>query len=83
MYSEKATKFCEIFLLLLPYVVPVKNKRKILQNFVAFSKYMNFIMKDTLLKRLFLVLIKENDNMKNIYPDIQNIKILLHTAVIR
>ena len=45
--------------------------------------YMNFIMKDTLLKRLFLVLIKENDNMKNIYPDIQHIKILLHTAVIR
>ena len=42
IYSEKATKFCEIFTLLLPYVVPVKSKAKILQNFVAFSEYMNF-----------------------------------------
>ena len=43
IYSEKATKFCEIFTLLLSYnVVPVKSKVKILQNFVAFSEYMNF-----------------------------------------
>ena len=42
IYSEKATKFCEIFTLLLPYVVPVKSKVKISQNFVAFSEYMNF-----------------------------------------
>jgi hypothetical protein len=41
---EKATIFCEIFPLLLPYVVPVKSKGKILQNFVAFSEYMNFTM---------------------------------------
>ena len=41
-YSEKATKFCEIFTLLLLYVVPVKSKVKISQNFVAFSEYMNF-----------------------------------------
>ena len=26
------------------YVVPVKSKVKILQNFVAFSEYMNFTM---------------------------------------
>ena len=32
-YSEKATKFCRIFTLLLSYVVPVKSKVKILQNF--------------------------------------------------
>ena len=44
IYSEKATKFCEIFTLLLSYVVPVKSKVEILQNFVAFSEYMNFIM---------------------------------------
>ena len=31
--------------LLLSYVVPVKSKVKILQNFVTFSKYMNFIKK--------------------------------------
>ena len=42
MYSEKATKFCDIFTLLLSYVVPVKSKVKILQNFVDFSEYMNF-----------------------------------------
>ena len=43
VYSEKAAKFCEIFTLLLSYVVPVKSKVNILQNFVAFSEYMNFI----------------------------------------
>ena len=37
-----ATKFCEIFTLLLFYVVPVKSMVKISQNFVAFSEYMNF-----------------------------------------
>ena len=41
IYSEKATKFCEIFTLLLSYVVAVKSKVKILQNFVAFSEYIN------------------------------------------
>ena len=39
IYSEKATKFCKIFTLLLSYVVPVKSKVKILQNFVAFLEY--------------------------------------------
>ena len=42
IYSEKATKFCEIFTLLLTTVQTVKSKVKILQNFVAFSEYMNF-----------------------------------------
>ena len=42
IYSEKATKFYKIFTLLLSYVVPVKSKLKISQNFVAFSEYMNF-----------------------------------------
>ena len=42
IYSEKATKFCEIFTLLLSYAVPVKSKVKISQNFVTFSEYMNF-----------------------------------------
>ena len=44
IYSEKTTKFCEIFILLLSYVVPVKSKEKILQNFVAFSEYINFTL---------------------------------------
>ena len=42
IYSEKATKFCDISTALLSYVVPVKSKMEILQNFVAFSEYMNF-----------------------------------------
>ena len=37
-HSEKATKFCEISTLLLSYVVPVKSKVEISQNFVAFSE---------------------------------------------
>ena len=40
-YSEKATKIYEIFTLTVCTVV--KSKGKILQNFVAFSEYMNFI----------------------------------------
>ena len=38
IYSEKATKFFEIFTL---HVVPVKSKVKISQNCVAFSEHMN------------------------------------------
>ena len=43
IYSEKATKFCEIFTLLLTECTVVKSKVKISQNFVAFSEYVNFI----------------------------------------
>ena len=42
IYSEKATKFCKLFTLLLSYVVPVKSKVKISQNLMAFSEYINF-----------------------------------------
>ena len=42
IYSEKAKKFCEIFILLLSYAVPVKGKVEISQNFLAFSEYTNF-----------------------------------------
>ena len=42
IYSEKATKFCEISTKYLSYVLPVKYLVEILQNFVAFSEYMNF-----------------------------------------
>ena len=44
IYSEKATKFCKIFPLLLTAVHTVKSKGKISQNFVAFSEYVNFTM---------------------------------------
>ena len=42
IYSEKATKFWEISTIDLSYVVTVKSTVEILQNFVAFSEYMNF-----------------------------------------
>ena len=45
IYSEKATKFCEIFPLLLTVCTVVRSKGKISQNFVAFSEYMNFTYK--------------------------------------
>ena len=44
IYSENATKFFEIFPLLLTTVHTNKSKGKISQNFVAFSGYKNFIM---------------------------------------
>ena len=44
IYSEKATKFCEISTLDLSYVVQVKSTVEISQNFVAFSECMNFKM---------------------------------------
>ena len=50
IYIEKATQFCEIFILLLTVCTVVKSKVKISQNFVAFSEYMNFrMMKGTFL----------------------------------
>ena len=42
IHSEKTTEFCEISTLRLSYVVPVKSKVEILQNFVTFLEYMNF-----------------------------------------
>ena len=42
IYFEKATKFCEMFPLLLTVCIVVKSKQKISQNVVAFSEYMNF-----------------------------------------
>ena len=42
LYSEKATKFCEISAVLLSTVHTDKIKVEISQNFVAFSEYMNF-----------------------------------------
>ena len=55
IYSEKATKFCEIFTLLLTTVHTVKSKVKLSQNFVAFSEYMNFTNLFTQCTYFFLV----------------------------
>ena len=55
VYSEKATKFCEIFTLLLSVCTVDKSKLEILQNFVAFLEYMilNFT-KIQLFKKILL-----------------------------
>ena len=42
IYSEKATNFCKISTVNLSYVVMVKFKMEISQNFVAFSECINF-----------------------------------------
>ena len=44
IYSEKATKFCEISNLLLSVGTVDKSKVEISQTFVAFSEYTNFKM---------------------------------------
>ena len=42
IYSEKATKFCEISTVDLTVTTQGKSTMEISQNFVAFSEYMNF-----------------------------------------
>ena len=42
IYSEKATKFCELFNLLLSVCTADKRKVNMSQNFVTFSEYTNF-----------------------------------------
>ena len=51
IYSEKATKFCEIST---SYVLPVKSKVEISQNFVAFSEYINFTYPTTIMARILI-----------------------------
>ena len=42
IYSEKATKFCQISTIDLSYVVTVKSTVKIWQNFVAFLEWIRY-----------------------------------------
>ena len=42
LYSEKATKFCEISTVDLSYAKPVKSTVEIFRNCVSLSEYMNF-----------------------------------------
>jgi hypothetical protein len=53
IYSEKATRFCKISTVDLSHVVPVKSTVEILQNFVAFSEYMNFTVLNTFIYGLY------------------------------
>ena len=64
IYSEKATKFCEISAVDLSYVVMVKSTVEILQNFVAFSEYMNFNKFSSANPAIYLHLIFEFSSLK-------------------
>ena len=44
VYSEKVRKFCEISTVDLSFEVTVKSTVEVLQNFVAFSEYVNFTL---------------------------------------
>ena len=57
IYSKKVTKFCEIFTADLTGTTWDKYMMEILQNFVAFSEYMNFM------KICYLTYIQKWDSM--------------------
>ena len=59
IYSEKATNFCEISIVDLSFVVTVKSTMEILQNFVAISVYINFIIASVLVSKKALYLVDE------------------------
>ena len=65
VYSEKATKFCKISILLLSTVHIDKSKVEISQNFVDFSEYMNFKAVETILVGIFVFIESLNMMLKN------------------
>ena len=62
VYYEEATKFCLISTLHLSTVHTNKSKVEILQNFVAFSEYMNFNLNNLWHKVLWAVAFSEYMN---------------------
>ena len=74
IYSEKATKFREIFTLLLTVCTVVKSKVKISQNFVAYSKYMNF-------NTLYLVHQISTTNPESMNPDLCFMNFFIHIFI--
>ena len=72
IYSEKATKFCEISTLPLSYVVTVKSKVEILQNFVAFSVYMNFNVHQPIMLKIYIMYKKMKKKTFYSMLDIEN-----------
>ena len=68
IYSEKATTFFKIFTLLLSYVLPVKNKVKIPQNFVAFSENNDCFFTCVLFSvKLIYIFWEGNKNFQNLH----------------
>ena len=89
IYSEKATKFWEISTLLLSYVLLVKSKVEISQNFVTFSEYMNFnnCVQPKKIESLFSLLHWKN-NYNNLFSEkcdyeTQDYKILVALVYVR
>ena len=63
IYSEKATKFCQISTVDLSYVVPVKSTVEISQKYVVFSECINFTnlqIKGTLCNKTQLTISKNS-----------------------
>ena len=58
IYSEKATKFCEICTLFLSVCTADKSKVKISQNLVAFKECTNFNAQHEILMILFLTMLE-------------------------
>ena len=65
IYSEKGTNFCKVSTVDLSYVVTVKSTVELLQNFVAFSEYMNQWMTESM---FFTLGRNQNQSWKNIWP---------------
>ena len=76
IYSEKATKFCEISTLLLSVCTVDKSKVEISQNFVAFSEYTNFTK-----RRNIHVLNLNNKKVGNVH-NLSNSPIIEHLLYI-
>ena len=88
--SEKVTKLCEIFTLLFSYLVPVKSKVKIWQNYVAFVEYMSFTptscltlisVTPILLKRVFKTDQVLALHIKHKWRNLVYVKYLLHKLI--
>ena len=56
IYSEKATKFCEISIVDLSFIVPIKFMVEISQNFVVFSEDINFNWQNISISKKFRIL---------------------------
>ena len=66
IYSEKATKFCEISTVDLSYVVMVKSMLEISQNFMVFLEYMNFTLHTPEATANQIILMKALDRTSNV-----------------
>ena len=83
IYSEKATKFCEIFTLILTGTTWDKSKVKISQNCVAFSEYMNFTSNFANISRIQFMKKKLDIIVQDVgfFPNFQQTRLLQKVAL--